>query len=59
MIELLPIPRDVLAHIIINTVFMLIAIIAVALRLVARRLKGIALGLDDYFIVAAVVSAPA
>jgi hypothetical protein len=59
MIELLPIPRDVLAHIIINTVFMLVAIIAVALRLVARRLKRIALGLDDYFIIAAVVSAPA
>jgi hypothetical protein len=53
----LPIKQDVLMHFIINNVLMLIAVIAVALRLTARRLKRNPLGADDYFIIAAVVCA--
>jgi hypothetical protein len=54
----LPIKQDVLMHFIINNVLMLIAVIAVGLRLTARRLKRNPLGADDYFIIAAVVYAP-
>ena len=42
--------------IIISIIFSLVAIAAVALRFYSRRIKRASLGLDDYFIIPALVS---
>jgi hypothetical protein len=56
MREQMPPRRDVLIHLIINNVLIFLAMIALILRLIARRIKRNPLGADDYFIIIAMVS---
>ena len=43
---------------VLNTVFLTLSILAVILRLVARRRQQSALGADDFLIILALVSSP-
>jgi hypothetical protein len=55
MVESLPFKPSVLLHTIVNSVFGLLALIVVALRLIARKVKRYPLGKDDFFVISAVV----
>lgn len=62
MVENLPLKPDVLLHIIVNSIFALLAVIVVILRLVARKIRRdrmgrrSPLGIDNILIICAVVS---
>lgn len=53
-----PVRPDVKAHLVINCVIGFVVFIVVSARLIARKFMGTGLGLDDYFIVCALVSSP-
>lgn len=55
MVENLPFKPSVLLHTVVNSVFGFLALIAVTLRLIARRIKRYPLGIDDYLVISAVV----
>jgi hypothetical protein len=56
MVENLPFKPSVLLHTVVNSVFGLLALIVVTLRLIARMVKRYPLGKDDFLVISAVVT---
>lgn len=56
MVKTLPMHHDVRDHIILNSVLALLALLALILRLWARRLKAPKFGVDDWLMILSIVS---